>query len=44
MVFVGFIRVTSLPDVITRHYASILRHSVVTEQRAFGICAHSLFR
>ena len=33
----------SLPEVITHHYSSILRRFVVTEHRAFGIGAHSLF-
>ena len=32
-----------LPEVITRHISSILLHFVVTEQRMFGIGAHSLF-
>ena len=43
MIFVRFVRVTSLLEVITRHYQSILRRFVVTEQRTFGIGAHSLF-
>ena len=43
MVFVGFTHVTSLPEVITRHYSPILCCFVVTEQCTFGIGTHSLF-
>ena len=32
MVFVRLIRLISLPEVITRHYSTLLRHFVVMEQ------------